>query len=275
MPKRWVAVTGATGGIGRLLLPRLQRQGFSVVACGRRAVSGLNFVPFDLEQPDTAAATGGGIATLTGGALAGLVNLGGVIVQGPLELVPVAEFARQFAVNVTAPFALTRALLPQLRAAKGRVINIGAVSSRMTAPLFGPIAASKAALASLSDAMRMEFSTFGIDVVLIEPGALKTEIFATAGKAQTAAMERNPPDINMLYRAAIPAWAKAMSSSAADDPDVVAKAIVEALTTRKPKTRMTVGKGASSFVWLSHLPDRIRDCVLLNFTGYAKAMRRR
>ena len=88
--------------------------------------------------------------------------MAGIIVEGPLEAIPTHALRRQFEVNVIGPVALTQALLPMLAKARGAVVNIGAVSAHLTPPFYGPIAASKAALASLNDAMRLEFAQFGI-----------------------------------------------------------------------------------------------------------------
>jgi NAD(P)-dependent dehydrogenase (short-subunit alcohol dehydrogenase family) len=135
----------------------------------------------DLEDAETIEAAVREVARIVGhGRLSGLVNMAGVIVEGPLEATPPVELRRQFEINVIGPFAVTQALLPFLKQAHGKVVNIGAISAHLTVPFYGPIAASKSALASLNDAMRLEFAQFGVDVILIEPGAMKTGIFSTS-----------------------------------------------------------------------------------------------
>jgi NAD(P)-dependent dehydrogenase (short-subunit alcohol dehydrogenase family) len=123
---------------------RLQRM--SAVVRGKR-------VPSDLDSRD-----------LGDHGLAGLVNIASLIVERPFELVPVDDLRHQFEVNVIGQFAVTQAFIPLLRRGKGRVINVGAVRGRVAIPFLGPISASKAALASLTDVLRMESKPWGIAV---------------------------------------------------------------------------------------------------------------
>jgi len=185
----WVMVTGGTGGIGKALIARLAARGQNVIASARepdRISTALGpgrvvGVQLDMERPETTSVAAREVARIVGGGgLSGLVNMAGVIVEGPLETISPAELRRQLEINVVGPFALTQALLPLLKQARGRVVNIGAISAHLTVPFYGPIAASKSALASLNDAMRLEFAQYGVDVILIEPGAMKTEIFSTS-----------------------------------------------------------------------------------------------
>lgn len=270
-------VTGASGGVGGRLATRLAAEGWRVFGAARGNAplpDKVERLSLDLTDERSMAEATTRITDATGeGGLDALVNCAGIIVEGPLELAPVAEFRRQFDVNVTGPFALIRALAPQLRRARGRIVNIGAASAHVTPPFFGPIAASKAALASLSDAARLELKAFGVRVVLIEPGALRTGIFATARQAQAEAMAEQSPEILKLYRAAIDAAHQAMDKLAADDPDVVVRAAMRALNDRHPKPRVLVGKGAAMLARLRMLPDAWRDRLLLNMVGVSKAMK--
>jgi NAD(P)-dependent dehydrogenase (short-subunit alcohol dehydrogenase family) len=204
--------------------------------------------------------------------LAGLVNMAGIIVEGPLEAIPAQELRRQFEVNVIGPVALTQAALPLLAKARGAIVNIGAVSAHLTPPFYGPIAASKAALASLNDAMRLEFAQFGVRVFLIEPGAMKTGIFATA-KATRDAWHADRPDLERRYRPALAAMERAFEKSGADDPDVVVRAVIAALSGRRARPRAVVGKGAGAFVLLSRLPIRLRDRVVKSALGLSEALK--
>jgi NAD(P)-dependent dehydrogenase (short-subunit alcohol dehydrogenase family) len=186
-------VTGATGGIGKSLVWRLIADDNNVIAAtrdparlsheaGPGRVMGLRL---DMERSETIAAAAAEAAKIAGGGgLSGLVNMAGIIVEGPVEAIPPAELRRQLDINVVGPMALTQALLPLLKRARGRVINIGAISAHITVPFYGPIAASKSALASLNDAMRLEFAQYGVNVILIEPGAMTTGIFATSRAAR-------------------------------------------------------------------------------------------
>lgn len=265
-----VIVTGATGGVGQKLRPRLEASGFGFVGCARHGAD----VDIDLADTASVSAAVAQLEALVGdNRLAGLVNLAGIIVEGPLELIGPDDLRRQFEVNVLGPAQITRALAPLLRASKGRVVNIGAVTARTSVPFFGAVAASKAALASLSETMRMELSPFGVEVILIEPGALRTEIFAKSETHQRRSLAEQDRKIVGIYEPAIDAARKAMGSSPADDPDVVARAVMTALTARRPKPRVLVGKGASTLAILSKLPARTRDGLLLGQLGITKALR--
>ncbi len=274
---RTAFVTGASGGIGSRLADRLAQRGWRVFGAARGngpLPDKVVRVTLDLTDPrsvDTAVAR---IveATVERG-LDALVNCAGVIVEGPLELVPLAEFQRQFDVNVVGPFALIRALTPQLRLARGRIVNVGAVSAHITPPFFGPIAASKAALASLSEAARLELASFGVRVILIEPGAIRTGIFETAQQAQDKALASEPPGAVALYRPAIEAARRAMGKFAADDPEVVVRAAMRAIEDRNPRPRVLVGRGAAMMARMRLLPDGWRDRLLLTITGVGKAMK--
>ena len=278
---RFVLVTGASGGVGRLLVERLASSGFGVIAASRgpappaqREMEGGRIVPLalDLTAPGAVARAAGEVAHLTGRAgLDGLVNAAGVIAEGPLDVVDPEDVRRQFEVNVLAPLALTQAVLPLLRTAKGRVVNIGAATARTTVPFFGAISASKAALASLSDAMRMEFAPFGVQVSLLEPGALQTGIFDRSA-AQLEATLRRQPGKARFYRPAIEAMQAANRKAGADRPEVVVEAVMEALTSPRVRPRRLVGKGSGVLALLARLPTGARDGMLMDALGIRNAL---
>ena len=277
----WIVVTGATAGIGKALVERLAREGRNLVAAARdparvRVPNGpgrVETVRLDFDEPLAVEAAARDIARIAGPAgLAGLVNMAGIIVEGPLEALPPQALRRQFEVNVIGPVTLTQSLLPLLAAARGAVVNIGAVSAHLTPPFYGPIAASKAALASLNDAMRLEFAPLGIKVFLIEPGAMKTGIFATSRAARDAWLAQRP-DAERRYRPALAAMESAFEKSGADDPEVVVNAVMAALSGRRPKLRAVVGKGAGALVLMSRLPVRLRDRLVRSALGLSEALR--
>ena len=277
----WVLVTGATAGIGKALVARLAAEGRNVIAADRdpsrvaipNGPGRVEAVRLDFDQASTVEAVARDSARIAGAAgLAGLVNMAGIIVEGPLEAIPAQALRRQFEVNVVGPVALTQAALPLLAKARGAIVNIGAVSAHLTPPFYGPIAASKAALASLNDAMRLEFAQFGIRVFLIEPGAMRTGIFATAKAARQAWLAERP-DLERRYRPAFAAMERAFEKSGADDPEVVVNAVMAALSGRRAKLRTVVGKGAGAFVLLSRLPIRLRDRLVKSALGLSEALR--
>ncbi len=277
----WVMVTGATGGLGKALVARLVATGQNVIAAAREP-SRLSIAPgpgrvvsvqLDMEQPSTITQAAQEITRIVGSnELTGLVNMAGIIVEGPLEAVSPAGLRRQLEINVVGPFALTQALLPLLKQARGKVVNIEAISAHLTVPFYGPIAASKSALASLNDAMRLEFAQFGIDVILIEPGAMKTGIFSTSRAARDANLS-TLPDLERRYRPALVQMDRAFEKAGADDPEVVVKAVMRALLGQRAKLRAVVGKGTGMLLILSRLPTGVRDRLVKNALGLTAALK--
>ena len=230
-------VAGATSSRRRAILP----------GCGLGRVEAVRL---DFGEPSTIEAAARDATRIVGAAgLKGLVNMAGIIVEGPLEGLPAQALRRQFEVNAVGPVALTQALLPLIARARGAIVNIGAVSAHLAPPFYGPIAASKAALASLNDAMRLEFAPLGIKVFLIEPGAMKTGIFATSKAARDAWLAERP-DLERRYRPALAAMERAFEKSGADDPEVVVKAVMAVLSGRAP----------SSGPWSAREPARSCCC---------------
>jgi NAD(P)-dependent dehydrogenase (short-subunit alcohol dehydrogenase family) len=277
MSTRTVLITGAAGGVGTAAVRRLADLGWEVYAGVRRASDaerlppGVHALTVDLIDEETVEAAAKEIAARTGGRLDALVNNAGVIVEGPVELVPLEDWRRQFDVNVVGQIAMTQAVLPMLRAAKGRVVNIGAVSSRMSGPAFGPIAASKAALASVTEALRVEMRPLGVKVCVIEPGLLDTEIFDKSGASRRATGWRGDADAQRLY-AGVNAKMGEFNARAKPGPvDSAVKTIVKALTARRPKARYLVGRDARMMATLARLPDHTRDRLLLRAVGVSAA----
>lgn len=216
-------------------------------------------VPSDLDSRD-----------LGDHGLAGLVNIASLIVERPLELVPVDDLRHQFEVNVIGQFAVTQAFIPLLRRGKGRVINVGAVSGRVAIPCLGPISASKAALASRTDVLRMELKPWGIAVSLIEPAAVPTPIFQKSGARADRAMQQSSPDQQAMDGPAIDMCRTRLGTLPVSKPEVVVNAVIEALTAAEPKTRYLMGNGSGIIPLLHFLPDRIRDRILLNQFGRSR-----
>ncbi len=277
----WTMVTGGTGGIGKALIARLATRGYNVIATARqperiaiaRGPGRVVAVHLDMERAETMTTAAHDVARIVGdGELSALVNMAGIIVEGPLETIPPAELRRQLEINVVGPFALTQAVLPMLKQARGRVVNIGAISAHLTVPFYGPIAASKSALASLNDAMRLEFAQYGVDVILIEPGAMKTEIFSTSRATRDANL-RAFPEQERRYRPALTEMDRAFEKAGADDPEVVVDAVIEAVFAKRPKPRVVVGKGTGALLMLSRLPVRTRDKLVKSALGLTKALK--
>jgi len=198
--------------------------------------------------------------------ISGLVNNAGIVVGGPIELLPLEQFRRQFDVNVLGQVAVTQAFLPFIRQGRGRIVNIGSIAGRSALPLAGAYSASKCALEAITDALRMELLQWGIHVAIVEPGAVQTPIW---GKGQTAAeelMKDAPEHLLDLYRPLIENMRKAAARAAqgASPVSEVVKAVDHAMTSAKPRTRYVVGFEAKVRLAMNGLPDRTRDRIILN-----------
>jgi NAD(P)-dependent dehydrogenase (short-subunit alcohol dehydrogenase family) len=277
-----VVVTGAAKGIGAAIVRRLVADGFRVIAGVRRSEDAEALpdqlddrvlpVLLDVTDPHAVAAA----AELVGGevgdrGLAGLVNNAGIAVAAPLEFLPPAELRRQLEVNVVGQQAVTRALMPLLRRGQGRIINLGSIGDRIVAPMTGPYHISKFALRAWNDTLRLELSPWGIQVVLVEPGAVATPIWETSIAAAERLQQTLPPGVEELYgRAIAAARTSALRSAARGMPaDQVAAVVAQALTVRRPRARYLVGIDARITAIVARLPDRLRDRLILSQSGQA------
>ena len=176
-----VLVTGASRGIGLAITRHLSAQGWEVYAGARSetdlheldAIPNVHPTRLDITDRDSVAA----LADALPATLDAVVNNAGIVVSGPVEGLTLDDLARQMDVNVIAQIAVTQAVLPKIRAARGRIVFISSVSAWFTAPGNGAYCASKAALESLADALRIELRPWKIAVSLIEPGAIRTDIW--------------------------------------------------------------------------------------------------
>jgi len=281
LEKGAVVVTGASTGIGRACALHLEGLGYRVFAgvrsqadaerIGREGSGRLVPILLDVTDVGTIVSAAKEIGAAVGDAgLKGLVNNAGIVVTAPIEFVPLDDLRRQFEVNVIGAVAVTQAFLPLLRRAKGRIVNIGSIGGRNALPFVGPYAASKSALAAITESLRRELRGSGIEVSLIEPGAVATPIWE---KSEAAAMERMakfPPEVATLYGPAlvkVQAAAKKVSAGAVP-PEVVAKAVEEALTSPRPRTRTLIGTEAKVQAFLRWLlPDRLLDAFFAKVLG--------
>ncbi|MBI4408276.1 MAG: SDR family NAD(P)-dependent oxidoreductase, partial [Gemmatimonadetes bacterium] len=196
--------------------------------------------------------------------LAGLVNNAGVVVAAPLEFVPLDEVRHQLEVNLLGPLALVQALLPTLRRARGRIVNIGSVAGKSALPFMGPYAMSKFALEALTDALRVELMPWDVRVAVVEPGAVATSIWRASIKAADELAQRLPPQARELYgKAMAVVRQRALSGEQHGIPaERVARAVEHALTADAPRTRYLLGWDSKLRLLLERLPDRLRDRVI-------------
>jgi NAD(P)-dependent dehydrogenase (short-subunit alcohol dehydrogenase family) len=271
-----ILITGASTGIGRACALSLAQIGFEIFAGVRKESDGATLqaesngkivpVRLDVTDPETIAES---ISKITGG-LCGLINNAGICVVGPVEFVSLADWHRQFEVNFFGAIAVTQAALPLLRMhvakhgpGSARLVNISSIAGKIGQPILGPYTASKHAMESLTDSLRMELKPQGIQVCSINPGAIDTPIW---GKAQVEAgtITADHPSrdlygdlIDGVTAAALKAQANAVPASE------VADAVIACMTKPKPRTRYYIGSDAKSGLiakWL--LPDRMFDAML-------------
>jgi NAD(P)-dependent dehydrogenase (short-subunit alcohol dehydrogenase family) len=273
---RFVVITGASTGIGAACAIGCAEQGMTVFAGVRQlkagaalqAKGGAAIIPLELDvtNGESIKQAADSVTRQVGEAgLFGLVNNAGIAIGSPLEFIPLAQLRRQFEVNVVGQIAVTQALLPLLRRAHGRIVNMGSIAGRGTIPLTGPYSASKHALEALTDALRLELYPWGIEVSIIEPGAVATPIWDTSLRTSMEVESEIPAEGRHLYQAVAKSIREAMSQAAARaiPPDAVVKAVLHALTAKRPKTRYLVGRDAKlRAMMLRWLPDRLQDWVL-------------
>ena len=265
-----VLVTGASTGIGEACALHLDRLGHRVFAGVRREADGerlrsasssrLEPVRLDVTdagQIETVTARLDGACGAAG--LSGVVNNAGIAIGGPLEFLSLDEWRTQLEVNVVGQVAVTRAVLPLLRRATGRVVFVGSLSGRVSTPMMGPYGASKHAIEAIGESLREELRPWGMHVSVVEPGAVATEIW---GKGRTTAdrLEAElPAEAQHLYGDQIAGVRRQIDAQERSgvDPLVVAEAVEHALFHRRPKHRYPVGSDARAVAVLERLlPDR-------------------
>ena len=275
MTKKVALVTGASSGIGEATARQLQRAGFIVYGAARRtdrmsglAASGVRTLPLDVISETSA---GHAVAEIiaTEGRIDVLVNNAGYGSYGALEDVPLEEARAQIEVNVFGLARLTQLVLPHMRAQRGgTIVNISSMGGRFATPMGAWYHASKYAVEGLSDALRLEVERFGIDVVLIEPGSIRTD-WGTIAAGKLRATSSDGP-----YAEQADAMAASLERSSrpgtrmASPATVIGKAVTQAATARRPRTRYRVGFGARPLIFLNRLlPDRTFDALVKRSSG--------
>ena len=263
-----VLLTGASSGIGYNVAPLLVRYGYTVYGAARRvekieelASEGVKALSMDVTDEASMEAAVQQIIDAEG-RIDVLINNAGYGSYGAIEDVPIDEARRQFEVNLFGLARLTQLVLPHMRArGSGRILNISSMAGRITMPFGSWYHATKYALEAFSDALRMEVEEFGIDVVIIEPGGIKTS-WGLIAADHLEESSRNGVYAEQAQRVAANMRKLYSPSSNLSEPKVISKAILRALEARRPKTRYLVGFGAKPSVFLhTVLPDRLFDKV--------------
>jgi NAD(P)-dependent dehydrogenase (short-subunit alcohol dehydrogenase family) len=272
-------VTGASTGIGEACALRLDRLGHWVYAGVRseehaqrlRERGSDRIVPVFLDVTDQAQidVVAKRIAN-DGGSLDGVVNNAGIGRGGPLEYLPLDTWREQLEVNVLGPVAVTKAVLPFIQAAHGRIVFIGSIGGRVATMLMGPYNASKFAIEAIGESLRSELRPWDISVSVVEPGAVKTAIWDKARQQADHLEQALPEEGKTRYARHIAAIRKAieMQDRQGVSPDKVAAAVEHALFSPRPKTRYLVGTDARVQALLVRLlPDRPREAIIRRVAG--------
>lgn len=269
--KKVILITGASSGIGKETALRLVREGYTVYAVARRVEKMQDIVragghSLEMDVTNETEIRAGVEAIITEqGKIDVLLNNAGYGLYGAVEDIPLDDARRQFEVNLFGLAALTRAVLPYMRAAgKGTIINTSSMGGKIYTPLGAWYHASKHALEGWSDCLRLELKDKGIDVVIIEPGIISTEfadvlsepLLQYSGEGAYADLAGKVADStkNIYER-----------KGAFSPPSVVADAVLKAISATRPKTRYRIGKLAKPMVWLrTFLGDRIFDKAVMS-----------
>ncbi|MEV7723707.1 SDR family NAD(P)-dependent oxidoreductase [Streptomyces sp. NPDC087917] len=264
-------MTGASTGMGASTARELARRGFHVLAGVRRdrdadaiRSTGIEPVILDITEPEHVEALATRVAD-DPRPLHALVNNAGVQVNAPVEALPMAEWRQVFEVNLFGHIAVTQALLPALLRSKGRVVNISSIGGKFAMATYGAYAGAKFALEAVSDSLRREVAPLGVQVVVVEPGGVRTEIAARGITTANRLAARMTPEQNERYGSLVQANNKLMASGTASGltADAAALVIAKAVTTRRPRTRYTAGRDAALIMRLGRfLSDRTLDRVL-------------
>lgn len=272
-------ITGASSGIGAACAARMAELGFHVFAGVRNVADGESLksataddkitpVLIDVTDSDSISSARNTITAHVGkSGLSGLVNNAGVVVSGPLELLTRDEMQRQLDVNVLGPLAVTQAVLPLLRKARGRIVNMSSISGLLAMPLLGPYAASKFALEAISDSLRMELRSCDVKVVLIEPGVVSTPIWKKHDARATSMFADLPNELPAALTASYKRMLAGLQNSASLNSvpsQRVANVVARALTARRPRSRYVVGWDARLMnLLLRPLPTFVRDRAII------------
>lgn len=272
-----IVITGATAGIGRAAAILLASKKHRVFAAGRDETAlaeldagyeNITAVAMDVTDADSVATAAATVfEALDGNAPDVLVNNAGYAAVGPLEAVPDAEWERQFNTNVLGLVRVTRAFIPAMRERRrGRVINVSSVAGRVTLPFFGPYNSTKHAVESISDSLRHELRPHGVEVVVIEPGAVKTR-FGSLEQTQIAHWIEEAPAYAEQLRT-LKHFHHDLHSKGAD-PITVAGSIVAACESTNPTPRSVVPflPGSAFIAIKALLPTRVSDWVVQKLTG--------
>lgn len=260
-----VLISGASSGIGKEAARTLKKAGAVVYGAARRMEmmrdlesDGIRVLPLDLTDEDSVEACAKSIIEREG-RIDILVNNAGYGSYGAIEDVSISEARRQFEVNLFGLARLIQAVLPSMRAHRfGRIVNVSSIAGKLYTPFGGRYHATKFALEGFSDCLRLEVEPFGINVVVVEPGGIKTE-WGTIAAEHLRKTSGNGAYAEAGNKAAN-SMRRTYQSNRLSSPSLIADVILQAVSVRKPRTRYAVGFGAKPMLILRRwLSDRMFD----------------
>jgi len=260
-------VTGASSGIGKATALELRDKGFTVYGAARRMdklkeleEKGIRAIELDVTDDDSMVECVDKIHKVEG-RLDILVNNAGYGSYGAIEDVPMEEARRQLEVNVFGLARMTQLVLPKMRENKyGKIVNISSMGGRIWTPLGGWYHTTKFAVEGFSNALRVETKEFGIDVIVIEPGGIKTDWGSIA--AENLKKSSSKGAYSKQANKTAENMKKMYSGRGLSDPELIARTISKAVTARKPRIRYLVGFGAKPAVFIKNLfGDRVFDSI--------------
>lgn len=268
-----IVVSGAATGIGAATAHELTSMGYHVLAGVRTdreadaiRAAGAEPVTLDITVPEHIEALAERIANdPEQRALRALINNAGIEINAPIEVLPLEQWREQFEVNLFGHIAVSQMLLPFLRQSRGRIVNISSVGGVVALPIFGAYAGTKFALEAASDSLRREVAAHGVQVVVVQPGGVKTEMAAHSGAISLELADKMSADHQRLYGDLIKSTV-ASNAAFLNRALPAAKAgakIAKVATTARPRTRYTLGMDAAFIIPLARiLPTRLMDRVL-------------
>jgi len=268
-----VLITGAGRGLGRTAALTLAAHGWRVYAGVRNDADarkladrpGITPITLDITDAEHLVKLPGQLPER----LDALVNNAGVAVGGPIETLALDELRRQLEVNVIGSTAVTQAVLPLIRNARGRIVFISSTSGRVATPGLGAYAASKFALEAIGDSLRNELRPWGIRVSLIEPGQIDTDMSKGSHEQHEENIAKMPPEHQRLYAGHTAGMHKAIDlmDGVISSADEITVAIERALADKRPRARYLVGKGSKAHAYTRILPSPITDRIFAKATG--------
>jgi NAD(P)-dependent dehydrogenase (short-subunit alcohol dehydrogenase family) len=266
-----VVITGASTGIGRASALYLDREGYGVFAGVRKRADAesladegsdrLTPITIDITDQRSIASARETVEGAVGkDGLVGLVNNAGVGGGGPIEMTPLEDFRDVLEVNLIGQIAITQAFLPLIRRAKGTIVFIASIGGRVASPFLSPYNTSKFGIEALGESLRHELKPWDIDVVVVEPGSIDTEIWGKGAETMRDTVEKMPADARRLYGKQLSRFGEGIRETASRgiSPDKVAEVVHRAISSDNPRHRYLVGTDAKIAARLKGtLPDRI------------------